>query len=47
MILGYLKYKDHIIYKNTLEQAIKQLQNGEPITNKLIVEEIRNAKSPI
>jgi hypothetical protein len=47
MILGYLKYKNHIIYKDALEQAIRQLQNREPITNKLIVEETRNAKSPI
>jgi hypothetical protein len=35
-----------ILIKN-FEQAIKQLQNGEPITNKLIVEETRDAKSPI
>jgi hypothetical protein len=46
--LNYIKEVGfYPIMIRNLDQAIKQLQNGEPITNKLIVEETRDAKSPV
>ena len=35
-VLEILKHERYIMNAETLEQAIKQLQNGEPVTNKLV-----------
>jgi len=35
-VLEILKIERYSMNAETLEQAIKQLQNGEPVTNKLV-----------